>query len=61
MLIDNEIVGILVDVGDVNALSTQMERLIENTELAEKLSNNAVSVREKYTVDRIAQMWIDNM
>lgn len=61
MLIDNEINGILVDVGDVNALSTQMERLIENTELAEKLSNNAVSVREKYTVDRIAQMWIDNM
>ena len=61
LLIENDVNGILVNVGDVTALSRQMRRLIDNPELAEKLSRNAVSVRDKYTANQIAQMWIDNM
>lgn len=61
LLIENDVNGILVDVGDVDALSTQMERIIVNPDFAEKLSENAVSVREKYASEKIAQMWIDNI
>ena len=61
LLIEDNVNGILVSVGDVDALAAQIERLIENPDLAERLSNNAVNVREKYAADRIAQMWIDNM
>lgn len=61
LLIENDVNGILVNVGDVDAFAAQMERLIDNPELADKLSANAVSVRDKYAADRIAQMWIDNM
>ena len=61
LLIENDVNGILVDVGDVDALSSQMERLICNPEFAETLSENAVSVRSKYAAEKIAQLWIDNM
>ena len=61
LLIENDVNGILVDVGDVDALSVQIERLIDNPELAKRLSENAVSVRDKYAVEKVAQMWIDNM
>ncbi|MBR3079597.1 MAG: glycosyltransferase [Prevotella sp.] len=61
LLIENDVNGILVDVGDVDALSAQLDRLIDNPDLAEKLSGNAVGVRDKYTAERIAQMWLDNM
>ena len=61
LLIQNEENGILVGVGNVEELSTQMERIISDAELARRLSANAVCVREKYTVGKIAQMWLDNM
>lgn len=61
MLIENDVNGILVGVGDVEALSYQIERLICSPDLAQKLSENAVSVRDKYASESIAQMWIDNM
>lgn len=61
LLIEHEVNGLLIDVGDVDALHLQMKRLAEDADLAERLSNNAVRVRERFHVDRIAQMWIDSM
>ena len=61
LLIENDVNGILIDVGDVDSLSKQIDRLICNPDLAEKLSENAVRVRDKYATEKIAQMWIDNM
>ncbi|MDI9461665.1 MAG: glycosyltransferase [Saccharofermentanales bacterium] len=61
LLIEHEVNGILVNVGDVDALYMQMKRLIDDPRLCEKLSGNAIKVREKYNVDRIAQLWIDSM
>ena len=50
--IENDVDGILVGVGDVDALSEQLERLIYNPDLAEKLFENAVSVRDKYATEK---------
>ena len=61
LLIDNNVNGILIPVGDVEELYNQMERIATHPELADFLSKNALDVREKYRVDQIAQLWIDNM
>ncbi len=61
MLIDNGENGILIPVGDQEALYQKMKQLIDQPALAERLSANAVNVRERFEVDHIAQMWLDQM
>ena len=51
--------GLLVPVGDVQALVNAMTELAENPDLAERLSKESVKVRETYDVDRIGQQWLD--
>lgn len=51
--------GLLVPVGDVQALYKAMCRVADNPVFAESLSRNAIKVREGLSVDIIAQRWLD--
>ena len=57
----NGVNGLLVPVGDVQSLYEAMCKIADNPELAEKLSGNAVKIREDLSADRIAQQWLDVM
>jgi len=59
MVIENEKNGILIPVGDVIALRDAMLKIIEDKEFAESISEEAVKVREKYSVSSICKMWLD--
>lgn len=60
LLIENNVNGVLIGVGDEEALYQQMKRLIDNPQFACELSRNAVKVREIYNVQQIAERWIEN-
>ena len=51
--------GLLIPVGDVDALYQAMKYLIENPEYAEMLGENAQKLRERWPVDTIADRWLD--
>ena len=51
--------GILVPVGDAKKMAEAMNVLIESPELAKKISENSVSIRENLYVGKIAGKWID--
>lgn len=59
LLIENNENGILVGVNDEEMLYKELKRLLSDPELSEKLSRNASYVRDKYTIDTIAQRWVD--
>lgn len=59
MMIENNVNGILVPVGDVQAMFEGMKRILDDEVFARMLSNNAVEIRNKYPVEKIAQMWLD--
>lgn len=60
-VVQDNINGLLVPVGDVDACYHAMKRIIEEPRLAESLSAEAVIIRERLTMDVIAQRWIDLM
>ncbi len=51
--------GLLVPVGDVEALSQAMHRMVNEEGLAEKCGKNAALVRETLSVEKIAEQWLD--
>lgn len=53
--------GLLIPVGDVDACYHAMKRIIEEPGLAERLSAEAVKIREQLPISAIAQRWIDLM
>ena len=53
--------GLLVPVGDIQALYEAMCLIAENPEFAETLSRNAVRIREDLSVDKIADQWLKVM
>ena len=59
MVIENNVNGILVPVGDVQAMFEGMKKILEDESFAKMLSKNAVKIRNKYPVEKIAQMWLD--
>lgn len=50
--------GLLTPVGDAHALYLAMKRIAENPELANKLSQNSVKIRETLSVDKIIDEWM---
>ena len=61
---NNEIIqdgdnGLIVPVGDADAMAMEIKRLIEHPELREKLAANAVRVREVYAFDKIAKRYLE--
>lgn len=59
MAIQNEKNGILIPVGDEKTLYQQMCRLADDTEYANKLSKNALDIKNEYTIEKIAKRWIE--
>jgi len=57
LLIEDYKNGILVPVGDREALAVAMKEVAENSELAERLSIEAEKIKEAYSVERVAEMW----
>lgn len=57
MMIEDHINGILVPVGDVQAVYKGMKEIIEDRELANKLSKEALTIRERLSVSKIADQW----
>lgn len=60
-MIDNGVNGLLVPVGDVDALTKAMCRVAEDKDFAERLGYNAHQIREKYPLNVIADKWIGVM
>ena len=59
--IDDGVNGLLVPVGDVEACYAAMKRIVEDPALAERMSANAATIREKLPLGSIARQWIDVM
>lgn len=51
--------GILVPVGDADAMAAAMTEIAEDPPLSERLSKEAVKIREKYHVNTIGRQWLD--
>ena len=56
-IIENNINGILVENQNIDKLALSIQRLIDNKDLREKLSKEAIRVREKYSIEKIANKW----
>lgn len=57
-LIVNRDNGLLVPVGDKQALTVAMCRLADDKEYAEKMGRNALAIREKLEINKIASEWL---
>lgn len=53
--------GLLVPVGDVDAMYRAMKRIVEEPGLARKLSDNAYKIRERFSIEKISEQWLDLM
>lgn len=51
--------GLLTPVGDSHALYLAMKKIAENPDLAAKLSQNSVKIREEQSVDKIIKKWME--
>ena len=56
-IIKNEINGILVPVGDKTEMVVAMNRICSDETFAKKLSENAIKIRERLSVGKIASKW----
>ncbi len=57
LLIENKVNGLLVPVGDENALAEALNMLIENPEVANDYAYKATKVKEKFSPERIFPLW----
>lgn len=57
MLISHGVNGLLVPVGDGEAMMTAMKQLMENEELAKKLGEKALEIRETLNPVRVNRQW----
>lgn len=58
-LIDDGVNGLLVDVGSTEQLGDAIFRIIENPELAQKLSENSRKLLKTHSMDTISRQWLD--
>lgn len=57
MMIQDHVNGLLVSKGDKQAVYMAMKEIIENEDLADRLSNNAVKLRKELSVENIVCEW----
>lgn len=60
-VIENEVNGLLIPVGDEKAMADSINRLIEDRELAEKLGEEARKLSERINGDAVLAQWKDYM
>ena len=58
VIIDEEN-GLIVPMNDVDAMYCAMKQFVENPEFAEQCGRNAAKIREKLSVEKIVQQWLD--
>lgn len=58
MIIEPEKNGLLIPVGDTNALIMAMNKLAEDESFAEKISNEGLKLREHLSIQTISNKWI---
>ncbi|MDD3141811.1 MAG: glycosyltransferase family 4 protein [Lachnospiraceae bacterium] len=61
LLIENNINGMLVPVGDSKAFSEAMCKIVEDENFAKQLSENATTIAQKYSEQKICDMWMQNI
>lgn len=57
-IVENNVNGYLVDSGDVNALSLNIEKMIENQEQRMMMSRKAYESLDKFNNEKITEQWI---
>jgi GalNAc-alpha-(1->4)-GalNAc-alpha-(1->3)-diNAcBac-PP-undecaprenol alpha-1,4-N-acetyl-D-galactosaminyltransferase len=60
-IIENNVNGILVEPANVESLKDALNLLIENKSLRNRLANNAILVRDKYSFNKVAEEYINFM
>ena len=58
-MMEDHVNGLLVPVGDVNALYCAMRYLVENPDTARQFAENASKIRDKWPVEKIALEWLN--
>lgn len=58
-IIQNEVNGMLVPVGDSNSMYLAMKKIVEDKAFAEKISHNAEKLREELSLENIAKRWME--
>ena len=58
VMVDHEN-GLIVPMNDPEAMYRAMKEFVDNPELAEKCSRNAAKIRDKLSVEKITQQWLD--
>ncbi len=58
-LIENNVNGILVPVNDVDALCSAMCKIADDEQFAKSISKQAQKTREKYSADKIGDIWLE--
>lgn len=61
LMIENGTNGVLVPVRDIDNLYEAMLRLASSEQLRDNLSNEAVKIRDKYSIDKITDKWEELM
>ena len=56
-IIRHEVDGLLVPVGDVACLATALQRLMGDDGLRHRMAGCAITVRERFSLEKIAGMW----
>lgn len=59
MVIEDHVNGLLVPVGNTTSLYKAMKELLDNPSLAEKLSKNSVEVKNRFSLDKIMDKWLE--
>lgn len=57
MLIEDQVNGMLIGVGDVDAMTERIQRIIDHPELARNIGHEAANARNLYAVTSITDMW----
>jgi GalNAc-alpha-(1->4)-GalNAc-alpha-(1->3)-diNAcBac-PP-undecaprenol alpha-1,4-N-acetyl-D-galactosaminyltransferase len=57
-IIDNGVNGLLVPAQDIDQLALGLKRLIDDEQLRNSLAKQAIRVRDKYSLDVVAQDWL---
>ena len=59
LTIEDGVNGILIPVGDQVALEKAMDSILDDNEFADRLSNEAVSIKKKLSPEVISNQWLD--
>lgn len=57
-ILRDQVDGLLVPAGDVGALAAALDRLMGNAELRASFAARAIEVRERFSMERIAGLWL---